>query len=76
VKQLAKMLTEEYAIPVGANRQPPYGYWLCVTAEDRERAGLPHLHQALSELRRYRALCPHKTILELLGQAELEKESA
>ncbi len=74
IKQLARTLTMDFSIPVGANRQPPYGYYLCVTAEDRMRASRHHIHQAVAELQRARALQPERTMLELLGQAELEKE--
>ena len=74
LKQLARTLTMDFGIPVGANRQPPYGYYLCVTAEDRIRASRHHIHQAVAELQRARALQPERTMLELLGQAELEKE--
>ncbi len=73
LKQLARTLTMDFGIPVGANRQPPYGYYLCVTAEDRQRASRHHIHQAVAELARARALQPDRTMLELLGQAELEK---
>lgn len=74
LKQLARTLTMEFGVPVAANRQPPYGYYICVTAEDRRRASRPLIHQAVAELARARAYQPEKTMLELLGQAELEKE--
>jgi hypothetical protein len=73
LKQLARTLTMDFGIPVGANRQPPYGYYLCVTAEDRQLASRHHVHQAMAEFQRARALRPELTMRELLGQAELEK---
>jgi hypothetical protein len=74
LKQLARTLLMDFGIPVGASRQPPYGYYLCVTAEDRQRASRHHIHQGAAEFARARALQPERTMLELLGQAELEKE--
>jgi biotin operon repressor len=76
VKQYARTLCMDWGIPVGANRQPPYGYYLCVTAEDRMRASRHFVHQAVAELARARAYQPERTMLELLGQAELEKGTA
>jgi hypothetical protein len=80
IKQLAKELTERYGVPVGARRQPPYGYFLCVTPEDYAAARRPYLNEVLSLLRRLKALNPDQRLLELYGQLELaiqqEKESA
>jgi hypothetical protein len=74
LKQLARTLLMDHGVPVGANRHPPYGYYLCVTAEDRQRASRHHIHQGAAEFARARALQPERTMLELLGQAELKKE--
>jgi hypothetical protein len=76
LKQLARTLHMDFGVPVAANRHPPYGYYLCVTAEDRIRASHHYIHQAIAELARGRAYQPEKTMLELLGQAELEKEKS
>lgn len=77
VKALAKMLVESHDIPVGARRDPPYGYFLCVTAEDYATARRPLHHEALSLLRRLKRLKPTHRLLELYGQLELaiEQES-
>jgi hypothetical protein len=79
VKQLAKTLTEEYGVPVGANRQPPYGYYLCVTAEHRRAAKQVYIDEIISLARRARALDPEMTVLELKGQGRIvfdEEKSA
>jgi hypothetical protein len=80
VKSLAKELTERYGVPIGARRQPPYGYFLCVTPEDYAAARRPYLNEVLSLLRRLKALNPDQRLLELYGQLELaiqqEKEIA
>src|ERR1700694_71817 len=71
VKQLAKDLTERFGVPIGARRQPPYGYFLCVTPEDYAAARRPYLNEVLSLLRRLKALNPDQRLLELYGQLEL-----
>jgi hypothetical protein len=71
VKQLAKTLTEQYGVPIGARRQPPYGYFLCVTPDDYAAARRPYLNEVLSLLRRLKALNPDQRLLELYGQLEL-----
>lgn len=80
VKQLAKDLLEGYGVPIGAHRQPPYGYFLCVTPEDYAVARRPYHQEVLSLLRRLKALTPDQRLLELYGQLELaiqqEKEIA
>ncbi len=80
IKQLAKELTEHHGVPIGALRQPPYGYFLCVTPDDYAAARRPYHHEVLSLLRRLKPLNPDQRLLELYGQLELaiqqEKESA
>jgi biotin operon repressor len=71
VKQLAKTLTEQHGVPIGARRQPPYGYFLCVTPDDYAAARRPYLNEVLSLLRRLKALNPDQRLLELYGQLEL-----
>ena len=82
VKQHAKTLTEEYGIPVGGSRQQPYGYFLCVTAEDYAAARRPYVHEVRSLVERLKFHQPSQRLMEILGQlrAELgegeEKKSA
>ena len=71
IKQLAKDLLEGYGVPIGARRQPPYGYYICVTPEDYAAARRPYHHEVLSLLRRLKALTPDQRLLELYGQLEL-----
>jgi hypothetical protein len=71
VKQLAKTLTEEFQIPVGASRQQPYGYYLCTTDAERRGAAQPYIREIISLARRVRALQPEATMLELEGQGRL-----
>jgi hypothetical protein len=72
VKQLAKTLTETFGLPVGASRQEPYGYFLCVTTEDYRAALSPYINEIRSLVRRCNALQPSERLNEILGQLQLE----
>lgn len=75
VKQHAKTLTEEFGIPIGASRQQPHGYYLCVTAEDYAAACRPYIHEVQSLVRRLHALHPTPRLSEILGQLQLELDA-
>src|SRR5574341_483575 len=72
LKEMAKVLTEDFGIPIGASRQPPYGYFLCVTAEDLERAAEPYIHELISLARRLRALRGPQMVEHAFQQCRLE----
>lgn len=71
LKEMAKVLTEDFAIPIGASRQQPYGYFLCVTAADLELAAQPYIHELISLARRIRALRGPQMVEHAFQQARL-----
>lgn len=75
VKATAKALIETFALPLGASRQEPYGYYLCITAEDIEDASRPIRNEILSLAKRYKALRGGARLIELLGQLRLDVET-
>jgi hypothetical protein len=72
VKAMVKELVEQFALPIGASRQEPYGYFLCVTAEDVELAIRPLESEVISLARRIRALGGEKRLAEFAGQLQLQ----
>ena len=80
IKEAAKILTEDFAIPVGASRSRssdrPAGYFLCVTPEDLERAAEPYIHELISLARRIRALRGPQMVEHAFEQARLELGAA
>lgn len=75
VKATAKALIEDFNLPIGASRQEPYGYYLCVTADDIEQAARPIRNEILSLAKRYKALRGGARLIELLGQLRLDVEN-
>ena len=75
LKEMAKVLTEDFGIPVGARRQRPYGYFLCVTAEDLELAAQVYIHELISLARRIRALRGPQMVEHAFAQARLHLET-
>jgi len=75
IKWLAKVLTEDFGIPVGASRgggdAGPHGYFLCVTPEDLELAARPYIHELISLARRIRALRGPQMVEHAFEQARL-----
>ena len=72
VKQMVKSLVEDFALPIGASRQEPYGYFLCLTAADVEAAIRPLENEVISLARRVRALGGEQRLAEFFGQLQLE----
>jgi len=72
VKQAVKTLTEDFGVPVGASRQTPNGYFLCVTREDLEIAVRPYILEGKSLFRRARAIAGNDVVEAALGQLRLE----
>lgn len=75
VKATAKALIEEFGAPIGASRQEPYGYYLCVTADDIEQACRPLEGEFFSLAKRLKALRGGARLIELLGQLRLDVEN-
>lgn len=73
-KQIKKTLVEDFGIPIGASRQEPYGYFLCISPEDYELARRPFEGELLSIVRHLRALDGGDRVREMLGQLKLELE--
>jgi hypothetical protein len=73
VKAMVKSLVEEFALPIGASRTVPYGYFLCVTPGDVEDAIRPLVHEIESLARRVRVLGGPERLGELFGQMQLER---
>lgn len=79
VKALVKTMVEDFGLAIGARRQEPYGYFLCVTADDVEQAIRPLEKEIISLARRVRALGGEHRLAEFAGQLQLkveQKESA
>ncbi|HWR35988.1 MAG TPA: hypothetical protein VN622_08990 [Clostridia bacterium] len=74
VKSTVKSLIEDFGIPIGASRQEPYGYFLCVTPEDYDAAERPLINEMLSIATRLRALGGEHRLNEVMGQLKLELE--
>ena len=72
VKATVKLLVEDFEIPIGASRQEPYGYFLCVTQEDYDQALRPLVNELISIARRVRALASQERRSEVMGQLQLE----
>ena len=72
VKAAVKSLVEDFGIPIGASRRPPYGYFLIATREDLEHALSPLRGELRSLSRRYRALAGKKILAAVFGQIQLE----
>ena len=75
IKEMAKVLTEDFGIPIGASRQQPYGYFLCVTPEDLDRAAEPYIHELISLARRIRALRGPQMVEHAFEQARLHLDT-
>lgn len=71
VKAIAKTLTEDFGVPIGASRTEPYGYFLIETAEELSAVRGIYLDEMRSLARRVRALDP-EAFPGLFGQLELE----
>jgi hypothetical protein len=81
IKFLAKVLTEDFGVPVGACRSSGHGgrgeaggihgYFLCVTPEDLELAARPYIHELISLARRIRALRGPQMVEHAFAQARL-----
>lgn len=79
VKAIVKSLVEDFGLPIGASRQEPYGYFLCVSHDDIELAIRPLESEVISLARRVRALGGEQRLAEFFGQLQLqlnEKRSA
>jgi hypothetical protein len=72
VKKSVKQLVEVYGLPVGASRHFPAGYFLVVTAADREAALRPLRAEFYSLLRRIKALGDNRVVEKMLGEAQQE----
>jgi hypothetical protein len=72
IKQQARTLTIDFGIPIGAARQEPYGYFLCVTQEDYAAALRPYMHEIQALAERMRVLKAPARLLEILGQLQVE----
>ena len=77
IKQAVKTLRDDFAMPIGASRVEPYGYFLCETAEDLAAAVRPLVHEIRSLARTVKMMTPDSRMAELAGQLEIEagKES-
>jgi hypothetical protein len=71
VKKTVKSLVEDFGLPIGASRQQPSGYFLCVTPEDMEDAIRPLVHEIESLARRVRVLGGEQRLAEIWGQMRL-----
>jgi hypothetical protein len=77
IKFLAKALTEDFGIPIGASRGSgeaagTHGYFLCVTPEDLELATRPYVLELISLARRIRALRGPQMVEHAFEQCRLE----
>jgi hypothetical protein len=72
IKQMVKDLVEVYGLPVGARRQPPYGYFLAVTAEEIKDTCDNYFREAVSLFYRIGKMADEHTMLEYEGQLRLE----
>ena len=73
VKAAVKSLVEDFGLPIGASRQQPFGYFLCVTPEDMEDAIRPLVHEIESLARRVRVLGGERRLAEIFGQMRLRE---
>lgn len=74
VKALAKSLIEDFGARIGASRQEPYGYYLCITADEIDSASRPLESEIRSLARRLRSLRGRARVIEMLGQLCLDVE--
>lgn len=72
MKQHIRNLAVTHKLPIGGSRQEPYGFFLCVTAEDIEVALRPIWNEIKSLLQRAHAVGDRQRVLEMLGQMQEE----
>lgn len=71
LRSIIEHLIEFHHARIGSTTQPPYGYYLIVTADDAEHACEQLRHRAMACLRRM-AMLKRTTTRELLGQLKFE----
>ena len=77
VKGAVSRIVLDMRLPVASSKKPPYGYKLCVTAEDRQNGAMELALQAAEMFRRALVLNNKIEIRELLGQQGIPfKEAA
>lgn len=74
IKDLVEKLRLDHGIKIGARRAEPFGYFLCVDAEDVRVAIEPYKRQIFSMLRVMHVFCPKNERLEMAGQIRLALE--
>lgn len=72
VKAIAKTLVEIFALPIGASRVRPYGYYIIETAAEMRDVVSIYEHEIRSLAQRVRALEGSDYAAQLLGQIALE----
>ena len=73
VKGIVEQLRFTHRMPIGANREEPFGYFWIVDAADQLAAVGPYKAQIISMWRTLRALDSKTGLRELLGQLRLEE---
>lgn len=71
VKSLVETLRLDHHIKIGSRRSEPFGYFLCVDAEDVREAIEPYKKQIFSMLRVMHVFCSRSERLEMAGQVRL-----
>jgi hypothetical protein len=74
IKALVERLRLDHHVKIGSRRSEPFGYFLCVDAEDVRVAIEPYTKQILSMLRVMHVFCSRAERLELAGQLRLVLE--
>lgn len=74
IKALVERLRLDHGVKVGSRRSDPFGYFLCVDAEDVRTAIEPYTKQIFSMLRVMHVFCTRAERLEFAGQIRLALE--
>lgn len=75
ITKAVERLRLEFAIPIGASRVPPRGYFLMETARDYELGTAAIQAELFAHLRLLRALCGRPAVARLYGQQMLQLDS-
>lgn len=71
IKALVERLRLDHGVKIGSRRSEPFGYFVCVDAEDVRVAIEPYRKQVFSMLRVMHVFCSRAERLEMAGQIRL-----